>query len=66
MARTLCKSAKDYFDAMARVLNAINYSIVDAFVDRLLKAQVFGNGGSAHTAGHFVVLELVMTFEPVV
>ncbi len=69
MNRSMCQSAKDYFDTMSRVLGAIDYGVIDALVDMLLKAQhdnrqifVFGNGGSACTSGHFG-LEFVMTGE---
>lgn len=69
MSRSMCHSAKDYFETMDQVLNSIDYGVIDALVEMLLEVQrdnrqvfVFGNGGSACTSSHFV-LEFVMTGE---
>ncbi|RKZ37822.1 MAG: phosphoheptose isomerase [Gammaproteobacteria bacterium] len=67
MNRSMCQSAKDYFDTMNQVLSRIDYDIIDKLVNLLIEAQhnnrqifVFGNGGSACTSAHFG-LEFVMT-----
>ena len=69
MKRSMCQSAQDYFETMSRVINAIDYKIIDQLVDKLVETQrdkrqvfVFGNGGSASTSGHFG-LEFTMTGE---
>jgi len=67
MSRVMCKSAKDYFTTMGNLCGLIDWPTIDALADQLLEVWrnkrqifVFGNGGSACTAGHFVI-ELVMT-----
>jgi len=67
MMRSMCQSAKDYFDTLNRVATTIDYGIIDQLVERLVQARgdnrpvfVFGNGGSASTSGHFG-LEFTMT-----
>jgi D-sedoheptulose 7-phosphate isomerase len=69
MKRTMCQSAKDYFDTMSHILGTIDYGLIDKFVELLLEVQhdnrqvfVYGNGGSACTSAHFG-LEFTMTGE---
>lgn len=56
---SVCGSAREYFLAMITRLRGINYDLVDAYGELLFNAWrddrqvfIFGNGGSAHTAGH--------------
>ncbi len=67
MARMMSASAKDYLETMGQLCQTLDYGAIDALADRLLQTWrdnqqvfVFGNGGSACTAGHFII-ELVMT-----
>lgn len=67
MSRVMCTSAKDYFTTMGHLCQTIDWQAIDQLADRLLEAWrnkrqvfVFGNGGSACSAGHFII-ELVMT-----
>lgn len=67
MAGRICTSARDYVDLMGALLPKIDCSAIDAFTDLVYGAWrddrqvfVFGNGGSAATASHYVT-DLVKT-----
>lgn len=61
MAGTICPTANEYIAALRQVLDRIQPVRIDALADRLFEAWredqqvfVFGNGGSAYTASHFI------------
>ncbi len=61
MAGTMCSTAREYIDQVAILLQKIDCSGIDAVGNLLFDAWkadrqvlVFGNGGSACTASHFV------------
>jgi D-sedoheptulose 7-phosphate isomerase len=61
MAGTTCKNARSYIDEMAKLLRTLDPGPMDAFADCVYQAWrdgrrvfVFGNGGSASTASHYV------------
>ena len=61
MAGTTCATAKAYFDTMSALLGKLDPAPIDRFADILDKARsegrgvwVFGNGGSAYNASHYV------------
>ncbi len=67
MAGVICASAQAYLDEMGRLLGGIDCSTIDALADCLhdvwrgdRQVFVYGNGGSAYTASHFVT-DLVKT-----
>ena len=67
MAGTSAASAAGYLRQLKRLLDQIDSQPVDALADRIFQAHcdgqqvfVFGNGGSAYTASHFVT-DLVKT-----
>ncbi len=59
MAHSVCASARDYCHSMTTLFAALDEVAIDAYADLLFDAWrenrrvfVFGNGGSAFTAGH--------------
>ena len=67
MAGTIVSSARSYLDEMTQLLGAIDPAPIDALADCVFQAWrdgrrvfVFGNGGSAYNASHFVT-DLVKT-----
>ncbi len=61
MAGTTCATAKSYFDTMSELLGKLDPAPIDEFAAILDKARsdgrhvwVFGNGGSAYNASHYV------------
>lgn len=67
MSGTAAASATDYLQQLKRLLDRIDCQAIDALAERVLQAHsngkqvlVFGNGGSAYTASHFVT-DLVKT-----
>lgn len=61
MAGSTCASATEYLGRLRDMVDALDASAIDALADRLFQAWqddrlvvVFGNGGSAYTASHFV------------
>ncbi|MEQ8850663.1 MAG: SIS domain-containing protein [Phycisphaerales bacterium] len=61
MAGTTCATAQDYFNTMAELLKQLDPAPIDQFTELLDKARrngasvyVFGNGGSAYNASHYV------------
>lgn len=61
MAGSIAHSAEGYFSALAEVLPKVDQGVISRFADMLYDAwcenrrvYVFGNGGSASTAGHWV------------
>jgi D-sedoheptulose 7-phosphate isomerase len=61
MAGTTCKNAQAYLDEMGKLLKSLDAAPMDAFADCVYQAWrdgrrvfVFGNGGSASTASHYV------------
>jgi D-sedoheptulose 7-phosphate isomerase len=67
MAATLCRSTSDYMGQLSALLSRLDCRGIDAFAQALFDAWredrrvfVFGNGGSAFTASHYVC-DLVKT-----
>ena len=67
MAGTTAASAAGYLRQLKRLLDRIDGQAIDALAERVFQAcsegkqvLVFGNGGSAYTASHFVT-DLVKT-----
>ena len=67
MAGTIVSSAQAYLDEMSQLLAAVDPAPIDALADCVFQAWrdgrrvfVFGNGGSAYNASHFVT-DLVKT-----
>ena len=67
MAGSICSSARDYVDHVGSTLAKMDCDAVDTFADLMFQAWqddrqvfVFGNGGSAATASHYVT-DLVKT-----
>jgi D-sedoheptulose 7-phosphate isomerase len=61
MAGTICPTAAEYITVLKQVIDRIQPESIDALADRLFEAWrddqqvfVFGNGGSAYTASHFI------------
>lgn len=61
MAGTICSKARAYLDEMSTLLDRLDTDAIDRLADWLFDAWkddhqiiVFGNGGSAYTASHFV------------
>lgn len=61
MAGTTCDNARSYIDEMGQLLKSLDPAPMDAFADCVYQAWrdgrrvfVFGNGGSASTASHYV------------
>ena len=61
MAGTICPTAAEYIIVLKQVIDRIQPESIDALADRLFEAWrldqqvfVFGNGGSAYTASHFI------------
>ncbi len=61
MAGTTCSSASEYIAGLKKVLDNLEPADIDVLADRLYQAWrdnqqvfVFGNGGSAYTASHFI------------
>ena len=61
MAGSIAHTAEGYFSALAEVLPKVDQAVIARFADMLWEAwsdnrrvYVFGNGGSASTAGHWV------------
>lgn len=61
MAGTACADAKSYIEEMSALLKSLDPAPMDAFADCVYQAWrdgrrvfVFGNGGSASTASHYV------------
>lgn len=61
MAGTYCRDARSYVNEMAALLRSLDLAPMDAFAECVYQAWregrrvfVFGNGGSASTAGHYV------------
>jgi D-sedoheptulose 7-phosphate isomerase len=67
MAGSICKTAAGYLAEMNKIIAKVDARAIDQFSDILFdawkndqKVYVFGNGGSASTASHYV-LDLVKT-----
>lgn len=61
MAGSICSSAREYVDHVAALLQRLDCAAIDAFADLIFDAWkddrqvfIFGNGGSAATASHYV------------
>lgn len=61
MAGTICPTASDYIRTLKSTLDRVATESIDQLADRLFEAWqkdqqvfVFGNGGSAYTASHFI------------
>ncbi len=61
MAGTICTSAESYLAAMSELLGRVDPAAIDRFSQLIVEAWetghrvfVFGNGGSASTASHYV------------
>jgi D-sedoheptulose 7-phosphate isomerase len=61
MPGTLCENARSYINTLATLLQSLDTAPIDAFADCVYQAWrdgrrvfVFGNGGSAATASHYV------------
>lgn len=61
MAGTICSSARDYLEHVRSLLPKMDCESIDSFADMVFHAWqddrqvfVFGNGGSAATASHYV------------
>lgn len=61
MAGTICSTASEYLDGMSKLLARVDPGPIDSLSDRLFdvwsddqQVLVFGNGGSAYTASHFI------------
>ncbi len=61
MSGTVCTNARSYLDEMTKLLRELDPTPIDAFADCVYQAWrdgrrvfVFGNGGSASTASHYV------------
>ncbi len=61
MSGTVCKNASSYISEMTKLLAALDPAPIDAFADCVYQSWrdgrrvfVFGNGGSASTASHYV------------
>lgn len=69
MAGTICNNAKQYLDGLTELIQRVDPEPIDALADALFEIWegdrhvfVYGNGGSAYTASHFVT-DLVKTAE---
>lgn len=69
MAGTICHNAQQYLTDLGELLGRVDPGPIDALADALFDAWeadrlvlVFGNGGSAYTASHYVT-DLVKTAE---
>ena len=69
MAGTICGNAKQYLDGMTELITRVDPAPIDALAAALFDVWesdrhvfVYGNGGSAYTASHFVT-DLVKTAE---
>lgn len=69
MAGKICGNAKQYMDGLAELLQRVDPGPIDTLADAIYDAWeadrlvlVYGNGGSAYTASHFVT-DLVKTAE---
>lgn len=67
MAGKICNNARAYLDGLSALLARIDPAPIDALTDALLECWqhdrqvlVYGNGGSAYTASHFIT-DLVKT-----
>ena len=61
MAGTTCATAGNYFSTMSELLGKLDPGPIDAFADAVDQARtdgrhvfIFGNGGSAYNASHYV------------
>jgi D-sedoheptulose 7-phosphate isomerase len=61
MAGSICATARDYIEEMSTLLKSLDPAPMDAFAECVYQAWrdgrrvfVFGNGGSASTASHYV------------
>ena len=69
MAGTICSNARAYVEGMGDLLGRVDCEAIDTLAEWLFEtwrhdrqALVFGNGGSAYTASHYVA-DLVKTAE---